>query len=195
MLSPRQALVSVALTGWSIEEPAPWLCPLPEADIIALGASHLDEEDGLTDAFASLAREGLFLRLRYPVFAVPAFYCSYEERFLDELPIGFALGGLDIAALKELWCQTRTDNNERFGRAWTYWGLCLGQGSRGNCSFGVCLGPRCCCFIDEAEKCRWDLPFAGVKRIGWPDTSMLEEHTGKPSDTAIQQLLESFRKN
>jgi len=85
-LSPRQALICAAVTGWRGDDPNPWHCPMPAEAIIAWGASYLRREDGLDAAFADLSGEGLFQQVLYPIFAVPVYYCNYDSRFLDELP-------------------------------------------------------------------------------------------------------------
>ncbi|HUQ92783.1 MAG TPA: hypothetical protein VM120_13970 [Bryobacteraceae bacterium] len=104
-LSARQSLVCAALTGWRGDGPCPWQSPMAKGDIIAWAASYLGGEEGLAAAFADLAREGLFHQVLYSVFAAPVYYCSYDGRFVDELPGNIAvwITGATISDLKDFW--------------------------------------------------------------------------------------------
>lgn len=128
------------------------------------------------------------------MFAVPVFYCSYNERFLVELPVGFSFSRHDATELVAFWDRTRAENNREFGQAWTYWGMCFGQGSQsGGSPDTVCLGPGCSWFIDGAKECQWQLAFADLPRTGWPDTTVLSAYGEKPTAEVIEQPATAFR--
>jgi hypothetical protein len=171
---------------------------MAEGDIIAWAASYLGGEEGLAAAFADLAREGLFHRVLYSIFAVPVYYCSYDERFVDELPanIGAWITGATIFDLKAFWSAEFDENGDAFAGTWIYWGLCAGQGSQsGGSPTGPCRGPGCAWFIDGSQECNWGLQFADVPRTGWPDTSFLAASTKNVADEdRIEQSLAAWRK-
>jgi len=170
---------------------------MPEQDILAWAASHAGSDDGLAEAFATLAREGLFHRVLYPVFAVPAYYCSYDDRFLDELPenIGDWIPGTTIPTLKESWEAEFLESSDEFAETWIYWGLCNGQGSQsGSSGQGPCLGPSCSWFTDGNERCNWGLPFADVPRDGWPNMRFLHILADERlSEESLTQALRAWR--
>lgn len=195
--SARQALICAAVTGWRGDAFSPWQSPMPEADIVAWGASYLRTEDGLPEAFAALVREGLFRRVLYPIFGVPVYYCSYEEWFLDELPTPVEevmAGGNSITDLKDLWSGQVEENDAEYGTAWRYWGVCAGQGSQsGGSGWGPCLGPGCYWFIDGKPKCNWELPFIEAPRTGFPDTRFLHALQPIPDEDTVNNALKIWR--
>jgi hypothetical protein len=206
-LSARQAVICAALTGSRGGPLGIWLSPVPEEEILAGAASYLGTEDGLAEAVAALIDEGLFFRVLYPIFSVPVYFCSYASEFLDELPatIGELIADAQsIAALKASWREEWEDNTKEYGPGWMSWGVCHGQGEMNGHSGievtdGPCLGPGCFWFTNEHASCEWRLPFANVKRTGWPDTTFLLG-IGPPPDIvkasrclrALQQAAPAF---
>ncbi len=197
ILSARQALVCAALTGWRGDDPNAWQCPMPERDILAWAGSYLGNEEGLVAAHADLVSEGLFHQVLYPIFRVPVYYCSYDERFLEELPTNIEawIKGASIPQLKEFWNDEFAKNSDEFAEAWIYWGLCTGQGSQSSSSrTGPCLGPGCSWFIDGKAHCNWNLDFADVARTGWPDTTFLSAIADEvPDEGTITRSLTQWR--
>ena len=171
---------------------------MPAQDIIAWAASYLGGEEGLAAAFADLTSQGLFHQVLYPIFNVPVYYCSYDERFLEELPLNIDawIKGASLSDLKDFWSAEFDKNGDEFAETWIYWGLCAGQGSQSSSSpTGPCLGPGCSWFIDGSSQCNWELRFADVPRTGWPDTEFLSAIVDKiPEDGTITRALAEWQK-
>ena len=192
MLSPRQALVCAAVAGWRSDEASDWSSPNREDDILAWASSYGVPEDAeLTQAFATLVKEGLFRRVLYSIFAQPVYHCSYDGAFLDELPenIGEWIPSATIPQLKAFWTERVEWLTERYGSAWLYWGFCTGQGSQSGSSpdIGPCLGTGCGCFELGDPDCVWELPFADIQRTGWLSTDFLQE--SPPNQKKIDRAL------
>lgn len=155
-ITPRQALIYAALTGWKGDEPNPWFCPVAINDLLAWAGSHRPDSVGsLPQAFEELVREGLFFEIHRGLFDPPCYYCSFQSRFLEELPDG--------QEHVDYWEGLVDDYDDRYGlKTWRRLGLCAGQGSEGpsGSPWGPCLGASCCWFVDGDERCHHDLHFA-----------------------------------
>jgi hypothetical protein len=155
-ITPRQALIYAALTGWKGDEPNPWFCPVAINDLLAwAGSYHPEPVDSLPRAFEELVLEGLFFEICRGLFDPPCYYCSFDSRFLEELPDG--------PEYVDYWRSLVDDYDEEYGRStWRSLGLCAGQGSQGpsDSPWGPCLGASCCWFVDGDERCNHDLRFA-----------------------------------
>ena len=85
----RQALIYAALSGCKGDPVGPWTYP-PDVDtIIAWARSHYQSsEEDLKNAFIELVSERLFLPIHQKVFDLPHYYCSFDSKFLADIPDG-----------------------------------------------------------------------------------------------------------
>ena len=151
-LSPRQALLSAALSGWRGDTPCSWISPATRDTIIAWGESHYGGPTAhLERAFTALELEGLFFEVHPTTFFPPAYYCCLDSDFIEELP--------DVVGEHELWDGLVEEYDEEHGFTWRRTGICAGQGSQGPSDWGPCLGPSCVWFQEGNESCNHDLSF------------------------------------
>jgi hypothetical protein len=154
-ITPRQAFIGAALSGWAGDEPSSWSSPVGRSDLLAFANSYYKgPQEHLEVALRGLLAEGLFFEVHPGVFTEPCYFCSYDPEFLSELP-----GAEQHATLWNEW----RDYHNRHSRGWWNAGLCWGQGREGGVSpdeVGVCLGSSCLCFADYArEECTHALKY------------------------------------
>ena len=182
-LTPRQALICAAVTGWDGDEPCSWPWPVPASDIAAWGRSHLPRmsEVEAEEAFQLLVQDGLFLRICYPIFKRSYFACWYESAFLRELPEHWTFPGwqsgehLSIQDVSNFWDDLQSKTTDQYGAAFVWWGICAGQGSQsGDSGWGPCLGPSCSWYTDDKNtECHHGLEFVRMPGVLLPDMGVL----------------------
>ncbi|MBP7933636.1 MAG: hypothetical protein KA354_03205 [Phycisphaerae bacterium] len=152
-LSARQALIQAALAACQENPGGIWPSPLPASEILQAAEAVAGRAYGnLGPAFQALVIEGLFFEVHHDLFDAPAYYCSYDNRFLRELLEGDSQAGAwnDLAAVMD----------NRFGPStWRGLGLCAGQG-RADGWLGPCLGAACPQTRGNAKRCFRGLAFA-----------------------------------
>jgi len=185
VLSPRQALIAAAITGWRGDGPSSWSSPQPKDDILAWARSYRPDAAAveLMDAFHKLTEEGCWTAVRYPIFAAEQYYCHYWSDFIQELPepvAAYIAADAGTEALTRSWLIAFWDDlfdrfAEMYGGAWIFWGLCAGQGSQGpsDAPWGPCLGPSCGWFQDGHAECNWGIRFRRTPEVAYPDMSIL----------------------
>jgi hypothetical protein len=149
----RQALIAAALYGWAGDPSGAWTSPVEWITLLDWAASYYDgPEEDLEAPLRDLTAEGLFFEVHPGVFAEPCYFCTYEKKFLNELP-----GGSQYAAE---WARGRK-YNDRHWPGWRSAGACFGlAGPHGPSSPGPCLGTSCGCFAHpEGGKCVEGLTF------------------------------------
>lgn len=152
-LSARQALIRGALLTCRDNPGGIWPCPLAACDILQAAETAGGRAYGnLMSALQILVVEGLFFEVQHGLFEEPAYYCSYDARFLPELPQGdspnMSWNGLAVAM------------DDRFGPStWRSLGLCSGQG-RTDGWLGPCLGTACPQIKGSSQRCLHGLVFA-----------------------------------
>ena len=182
-LTPRQALICAAVTGWEGDAPSSWHWPMAPADLADWGRSYLPELSGseAESHFQLLVEHGLFMRTCYPTFKRSYFACSYDSAFLRELPEGWTFPGWQkgerqaIQDVSAFWNELRGEATAQYGDAFIWWGICAGQGSQsGSSGWGPCLGPSCCWYTDgKHAKCHHDLEFLRMPEVVLPDMRVL----------------------
>ena len=182
-LTPRQALICAAVTGWNGDEPSSWPWPVSADNMVAFARSYQPEVRDMNADFQRLAEEGLFLRVCYPIFKRAYYACWYDSTFLHELPKGMTFPGwqtgerLSIKYVSAFWDELQAKSTDRYGAAFVWWGMCAGQGSQsGSSAWGPCLGPSCCCYTDgKYDECHHGLEFVRMPDLGFPDMHFLED--------------------
>lgn len=176
-MTSREALICAAVSGWYGDGICPWYSPQISETILhwaKSSARELDSED-LYDAFKELVDDGLFTKVNYPIFAHPVYFCSYEEKFLEELENVANEVDLKFTLLEAsiLWESLAYDYDSDHGPLWRTWGMCFGQGYRR--TYGPCLGPSCEYFKSGETTCKWGLDFRSVQGQELSDMSFLED--------------------
>jgi hypothetical protein len=205
-LTPRQAVICAAITGWRGDMPSPWSWPVAAEDIIAWAQSHEQSQNkaSLSRGLKQLVSEGLFLPICYPVFIKPYYSCGYVSSFLKELPAEMQFPGWDgdksIADIEEFWEGLQEKLIMQYGPTPVWWGVCAGQGSEGPSDIpsGPCLGPSCCCYSNKnRDSCHHGLEFVHIAAEKMPDMGFLhyrdwsllnEDERLKAMDDAILRL-------
>lgn len=183
-LTPRQALISAAVTGRKGDGPSSWHCPLDKKTILEMAASYSPAVSvgDFDRTFTELVSEGLCHMVLYPVFEQPQFYCGYWSDFLKELPepladyISPSVDNVPVTkpSVAVLWDHLFEKFSAECGIGWMYWGLCLGQGSEGGThKMGPCLGPSCYWFQRGSDACHHGLRFIHSSRDSYPDMQIL----------------------
>jgi hypothetical protein len=199
-LTPRQALICAAVTGWNGDEPCSWYCPVNARDIEAWGRSYLPAMRDAEHEFQRLVKDGLFLQICYPIFKHLNYACWYESAFLRELPEGWTFPGwqegerLSIQDVSAFWDEQQAKSTAQYGSAFVWWGMCAGQGSQsGGSAWGPCLGPSCCWYTDGKDaKCQHDLEFVRLSDVVLPDMSVLHDiHWADASDDEKQRAMDA----
>ena len=159
---PRRAIILAALSGWPGDDPSGWPRPNSKRMILDWAEAHMGcaEFPKLGEAFAVLETEGLFFRIRHGCFSEAQYYCSFNSRFLQELPGHKAMRACDGQPIIEFWDSMVTEFNIDYGNAWRKSGLCWGQGSQsGGSPWGPCEGTKCCWFKGGKAECAQGLEF------------------------------------
>ena len=209
-LTPRQALIAAAVTGYKGEGPSSWPSPVPRSVIIDYARSYSPElsDAEFQEAFDQLTSEKCWTAIEYHrVFAEPYYYCHYWSEFLKELPDPLSdfmdpgmEGSVTKSSLRDLWDYLFEKFSDESGAAWLYWGLCAGQGSEGpsDSPWGPCLGPSCCWHKEGEPSCHWQLEFSRSSNVSFPDMSILRASNREPwskvnQEQFIQITISAFR--
>lgn len=152
--NPRTALICAAVFGWCGDESCSWTCPVERPTLLAWADSYGSFQDKeLESALDQLEKEGLFFRIHPDAFDEPCYYCSYDEKFIKEIPNyeTICINQATDESILLFWQDFRMQLDEEYGETWLKEGLCWGQGSQsGSSPWGPCLGRECACFAKTA---------------------------------------------